>query len=63
MAAVVCVDFGSTFTKASLVDLETGELVAGASHTTTIPDAHGDGDVLDGFDACLAALSAQDAVT
>jgi uncharacterized protein (TIGR01319 family) len=52
---VVCVDFGSTFTKASLVDLETGEMVAAASHPTTI-----DTDVLDGFDACLAALTARD---
>jgi len=52
---VVCVDFGSTFTKASLVDLGTGEMVAAASHPTTI-----DTDVLDGFDACLAALTAQD---
>lgn len=53
--AVVCVDFGSTFTKASLVDLGTGEMVAAASHPTTI-----DTDVLDGFDACLAALTEQD---
>lgn len=52
---VVCVDFGSTFTKASLVDLGTGEMVAAASHPTTI-----DTDVLDGFDACLAELTAQD---
>ena len=59
--AVVCVDFGSTFTKASLVDLRSGEMVASASHPTTIPGADGIGDVLDGFDACLAALSEQDA--
>lgn len=52
---VVCVDFGSTFTKASLVDLGTGEMIAAASHPTTI-----DTDVLDGFDACLAALTVQD---
>ena len=52
---VVCVDFGSTFTKASLVDLGTGEMLAAASHPTTI-----DTDVLDGFDACLATLMAQD---
>ncbi|WP_107704650.1 glutamate mutase L [Nocardioides allogilvus] len=56
MTAVVCVDFGSTFTKASLVDLGTGAMVASASHATTIGT-----DVLDGFDACLAALSEQDA--
>ena len=47
----VCADFGSTFTKALLVDLATGEVVAGAEHRTTI-----DTDVLDGYDACLAEL-------
>ena len=63
MGAVVCVDFGSTFTKASLVDLETGEMLASASHPTTIPGADGVGDVLDGFDSCLADLTRQDART
>ncbi len=58
--AVVCVDFGSTFTKAVLVDVETGDLLAGADHPTTLPDSRGDGDVLDGYDACLAALGEQD---
>jgi uncharacterized protein (TIGR01319 family) len=53
--AVVCVDFGSTFTKASLVDLATGRIAAAAEHRTTI-----DTDVLDGFDACLAALTEAD---
>ena len=57
---VVCVDFGSTFTKAALVDLATGELLATASHPTTLPDAQGDGDVLDGYDACVRALAEQD---
>ena len=52
----VCVDFGSTFTKASLVDLATGRLVAAAEHRTTIET-----DVLDGYDACLAVLTEQDA--
>jgi len=52
---VACVDFGSTFTKAALVDVTTGALVAGASHRTTI-----DTDVLDGWDACLAELVAVD---
>ena len=47
----VCADFGSTFTKALLVDLANGEVVAGAEHRTTI-----DTDVLDGYDACLAEL-------
>ena len=53
---MVCVDFGSTFTKASLVDLESGTIAAAAEHRTTI-----DTDVLDGYDACLAALAAADA--
>src|SRR3954452_17189771 len=51
----LCVDFGSTFTKASLVDLAEGRILAGAEHRTTI-----DTDVLDGYDACLAALVTQD---
>lgn len=49
----VCVDFGSTFTKALLVDLDRGAVVATAEHPTTIAT-----DVLDGYDACLAALTA-----
>jgi uncharacterized protein (TIGR01319 family) len=53
--AVVCVDFGSTFTKAALVDLAEGRIVASASHPTTIGS-----DVLDGYDACLATLAGQD---
>ncbi len=53
---VLCVDFGSTFTKASLVDLETARVVAAAEHRTTI-----DTDVLDGLDACLAAMGDPDA--
>jgi uncharacterized protein (TIGR01319 family) len=51
----VCVDFGSTFTKALLVDLATGTVIAGAEHRTTV-----DSDVLDGYDACLAELAAAD---
>lgn len=50
---VVCVDFGSTFTKAALVDVADGRLVATASHRTTI-----DTDVLDGWDACREQLAA-----
>ena len=50
---VACVDFGSTFTKAALVDVTDGRLVATASHRTTI-----DTDVLDGWDACLHELAA-----
>lgn len=57
---MVCVDFGSTFTKAALVDLATGDLLATASHPTTLPDAEGHGDVLDGYGACVAALVEQD---
>ena len=60
MSTVVCVDFGSTFTKAALVDLATGDLLATASHPTTLPDADGHGDVLDAYDACVAALVQQD---
>jgi uncharacterized protein (TIGR01319 family) len=52
----VCVDFGSTFTKASLVDLAQGRIVAAADHPTTLPTPGGWTDVLDGYDACLAAL-------
>jgi uncharacterized protein (TIGR01319 family) len=52
---VICVDFGSTFTKALLVDLAGGRIAAAAEHRTTI-----DTDVLDGYDACLAALVEQD---
>lgn len=51
----VCVDFGSTFTKAALIDLADGAILAAAEHRTTI-----DTDVLDGFDACLARLTAGD---
>ncbi|GEP34952.1 hypothetical protein NSZ01_27200 [Nocardioides szechwanensis] len=55
----VCVDFGSTFTKASLVDLTQGRIVASAEHATTLP-VDGVGDVLDGYDECLTALVAAD---
>jgi uncharacterized protein (TIGR01319 family) len=47
------VDFGSTFTKAALVDVTSGDLVATAAHRTTL-----DTDVLDGWEACLRELSA-----
>ena len=52
---VVCVDFGSTFTKAALVEVPSGSLLAHAEHPTTI-----DTDVLDGYDACAAVLAAAD---
>jgi uncharacterized protein (TIGR01319 family) len=47
----VCVDVGSTFTKAAAVDLATGALVGTAEHRTTV-----DTDVLRGLDAAVAAL-------
>jgi uncharacterized protein (TIGR01319 family) len=52
---VACVDFGSTFTKAALVKATTGELLATASHRTTL-----ESDVLDGWDVALAQLVAAD---
>jgi hypothetical protein len=52
---VACVDFGSTFTKAALVEVPSGRLVATAEHRTTI-----DTDVLDAWDACRAQLTAAD---
>lgn len=57
MAAVLCVDFGSTFTKAALVDDVTGALLGTAGHRTTIPTPEGIGDVLDGLEACRAELA------
>ena len=55
MTLVICVDFGSTFTKAALVDLHEGAILASVSHPTTIET-----DVLEGYDACLAALVERD---
>ena len=52
MDLFLCVDFGSTFTKAALVDGETGELLGTADHRTTIET-----DVLDGLEACRADLA------
>ncbi len=49
---VLCVDVGSTFTKAALVDTDNGELLATASHPTTLAT-----DVLDGVDACREELA------
>ncbi|WP_139979378.1 glutamate mutase L [Nocardioides litoris] len=50
---VVCVDVGSTFTKATLVETGSGEVVGRAEHRTTVET-----DVLDGVDACLDVLDA-----
>ncbi|WP_088316906.1 glutamate mutase L [Kineosporia sp. R_H_3] len=49
MSDVLCVDVGSTFTKAALVDTATGDLLATASHPTTLAS-----DVLDGVAAVRA---------
>jgi uncharacterized protein (TIGR01319 family) len=48
---VVCVDVGSTFTKAALVDAESGLLVATAASPTTSST-----DVMVGIDACRSDL-------
>ena len=53
---VICVDFGSTFTKSALIDVTEATILATAGHPTTI-----DTDVLDGFEACRDVLSATDA--
>lgn len=53
-APLLCVDVGSTFTKAALVDPADGELVARASVPSTVHS-----DVLDGVQAARAALIAQ----
>jgi uncharacterized protein (TIGR01319 family) len=50
---VSCVDFGSTFTKGALIDVDSGELVASASHRTTIET-----DVLEAWDAIKAEFAA-----
>jgi len=52
--AVVCVDVGSTFTKAALVEPGSGALLGTASRPTTAGT-----DVMDGVDACLDALDAR----
>jgi len=48
---VLCVDFGSTFTKAALIDADDGTLVATGSTATTLRS-----DVLDGYRALRAGL-------
>lgn len=55
--AVVCVDVGSTFTKAALVALPSGELLGTATRPTTLHT-----DVMDGVDACRAELGADGGV-
>jgi uncharacterized protein (TIGR01319 family) len=56
---VVCVDVGSTFTKAALVDIDTGSLVATAASPTTSGT-----DVMEGIEFCRVQLGvAPDAET
>ncbi len=52
MTFVVCADFGSTFTKALLVDLGAARVVAAVSVRTTV-----DTDVLDGWTQCRDLLA------
>jgi uncharacterized protein (TIGR01319 family) len=52
VAGVLCVDVGSTFTKAVLVDAPTGAVLGTASHRTTVAT-----DVMDGVDAVRAELA------
>ena len=52
MPLVLCVDVGSTFTKAVLVDVSTGDVRGTASHPTTVAT-----DVMDGVDAVRGALT------
>jgi uncharacterized protein (TIGR01319 family) len=53
VTAAVCVDIGSTYTKACRIDLGTGELTGRAEVPTTAAS-----DVLEGLDAAVAALRA-----
>ncbi|SDK95235.1 conserved hypothetical protein [Nocardioides sp. YR527] len=50
----VCVDFGSTWTKALHVDLVSGEILGTVSAPTSLHE------VMEAYDACLAALTEQD---
>ena len=52
----VCVDVGSTWTKAALVDTGRGTLLARAQHRTPLP-GQGHTDLLEGLDACVAQLA------
>ncbi|NBE85163.1 glutamate mutase L [Micromonospora rubida] len=52
MRVAVCADVGSTYTKAAVVDLDSGRLVAAGSAPTTVGS-----DVLRGLDAAVAAAS------
>ncbi|SCG72845.1 glutamate mutase L [Micromonospora inositola] len=54
MNVAVCADVGSTYTKAAVVDLDGGALVAAASAPTTVGT-----DVLHGLDAAVGAATAR----
>ena len=54
MRQVLCVDFGSTFTKAVLLDPTDGRLLGGASVPTTLST-----DVLDGYRSICETLASQ----
>ncbi|OKI67298.1 glutamate mutase L [Micromonospora sp. CB01531] len=54
MNAAVCADVGSTYTKAAVVDLDDGRLVAAASAPTTVGT-----DVLHGLDAAVGVATAR----
>ena len=58
MSLVLCVDVGSTFTKAVLVDVTSGALVGAASSPTTVAT-----DVMDGVDAVCRELASHGPVT
>lgn len=58
MSLVHCVDVGSTFTKAVLVDVSSGVLVGAASSPTTIAT-----DVMDGVDSVCRTLASHGPVT
>lgn len=55
MSTALCVDLGSTFTKAAHVDLAEGRLLGTAAHRTTVGT-----DVADGLEACRDALPGAD---
>ena len=55
MTAVVCVDVGSTYTKAAKIDLDGAELISRAEVPTTSGS-----DVLEGLDAAVAAVGGGD---
>lgn len=58
MTLVLCVDVGSTFTKAVLVDVSSGALVGAAASPTTIAT-----DVMDGVDRVCRELASHGPVT